>query len=293
MIRVCSRAVLAMALLMTAVIPALAQTQTMTDADVKRLQIAVSDAADDVDQLRTRDAKLASALTRELNDLRDEVVYLKVKLRLEKQVSRSDYLDLRDRIDDLRARARATRPASETTGTPSTSGRTSEGREARIPAGTELDVRLQDALSSGRNQVEDRFLATTVVDLQTGNTVLIPAGSELRGVVSSVQKAGRVDRKGSMTLTFDEITVHGETYPIRGTVLEALEGEGLKGEAVKLGTAAGLGGIIGGVLGGAKGALLGVLIGGGGMVAATPGTDVELEPGTILRIRLDQPPAIK
>lgn len=291
MIPVFSRAVLAAALLVTAAIPALAQT--MSEADINRLQIAVADAADDVDQLRARDAKLASTLTQELNDLRDEVTYLKVKLRLEKQVSRSDYLDLRDRIDDLRTRARATTPASKTTRGPSAGSRSSETTDSLIPTGTELDVRLQDALSSERNQVEDRFLATTVVDLQAGNSVLIPAGSELRGVVSSVEKAGRLDRKGSITLTFDEITVEGETYPIRGTILEALEGEGLKGEAVKLGTAAGLGGIIGGVLGGAKGALLGVLIGGGGMVAATPGTDVELEPGTILRIRLDQPPAIR
>jgi hypothetical protein len=37
----------------------------------------------------------------------------------------------------------------------------------------------------------------------------------------------------------------------------------------------------------------GILIGGGGVVAATPGNDVELQPGTILRIRLDQPPDVR
>ena len=39
-----------------------------------------------------------------------------------------------------------------------------------------------------------------------------------------------------------------------------------------------------------KGAVAGILIGGGGIAAATPGKDVELTPGTILRVRLDQPP---
>ena len=39
-------------------------------------------------------------------------------------------------------------------------------------------------------------------------------------------------------------------------------------------------------------AIAGILIGGGGIVAATPGKDVELAPGTILRVRLDQPPVI-
>ena len=38
-----------------------------------------------------------------------------------------------------------------------------------------------------------------------------------------------------------------------------------------------------------KGAITGILIGGGGVVAATEGKDVELAPGTVLRMRLDQP----
>ena len=53
----------------------------------------------------------------------------------------------------------------------------------------------------------------------------------------------------------------------------------MQGEIGKIGTAAGAGAIIGGILGGVKGAIAGILIGGGGIVAATPGKDVELEPG--------------
>ena len=53
------------------------------------------------------------------------------------------------------------------------------------------------------------------------------------------------------------------------------------------------GAIIGGIIGGVKGALLGVLIGGGGTIAATEGKDVTLPAGTILRVRLDQPPGVK
>ena len=44
--------------------------------------------------------------------------------------------------------------------------------------------------------------------------------------------------------------------------------------------------ILGGILGGVKGAVTGILIGGGGVVAATEGEDVELAPGTVLRMRL-------
>ena len=40
------------------------------------------------------------------------------------------------------------------------------------------------------------------------------------------------------------------------------------------------------------GGIAGIVIGGGGIVAATPGKDVEIEPGTVLRVRLDQPPIV-
>ena len=57
-----------------------------------------------------------------------------------------------------------------------------------------------------------------MVDLRDGDRVLVPAGSVMRGVVSSVNKAGRIERKGSLTLAFDQITINGRSYPIRATV---------------------------------------------------------------------------
>jgi hypothetical protein len=296
-----SAAALALALLPATPAPVAAQptgAATVSDTDIQRLRLAINDATAEVDRIRSRDSALASRLSREIEDLRDEVAYLKVKLRKERTVSRSEYFDLRDRIDDVRVRA-GSDAVSPTTGRDrgrtdsARSGSSGRNGSSEIPVETEVDVRLQDALSSGRNVVEDRFTATTVVDLQVGERVVIPAGSELRGVVSSVDKAGRIDRKGSLTLSFDQITINGRDYPIRGTVTDAIESEGVKGEAAKIGTAAGAGAIIGGILGGVKGAIAGILIGGGGIAAATPGKDVELTSGTILRVRLDQPPAVR
>ena len=94
-------------------------------------------------------------------------------------------------------------------------------------------------------------------------------------------------------MSFDQVTVRGRTYPMRGTVTQALESEGIKGEVAKIGAGAGVGAIIGGILGGGKGALLGVLIGGGGTIAATEGKDVKLPAGTVLRVRLDSPPNVR
>ena len=74
---------------------------------------------------------------------------------------------------------------------------------------------------------------------------------------------------------------------------QALESGGYKDDAGKIGAGAAVGGIIGGILGGLKGAVAGILIGGGGVVAATEGKDVELSPGTVLRMRFDEPLTVR
>ena len=304
------------------------QSTTVTQADIQRLQDNVYLADRDLSQARSRDAARATQLQAELDDLRDEVVYLKVKLRKERTLSRGEYADVRDRIDDLRARARgesaspvsssssssstsasaavapASRPASpapvspapsssstSTTSTtsPASTRTTAPAGTVEIPVGTEIDVRLQNALNSGTNQVEDRFEATTLVDVGVNSRIVIPAGSLMRGVLTQVEPATRTNRTARMTVSFDQVTVNGQAYAIRGTVSQAIEGSGIKGETARIGTGAGVGAVIGGLLGGFKGALAGILIGGGGTIAATEGKEVQLPQGTVLRVRLDSP----
>ena len=142
-------------------------------------------------------------------------------------------------------------------------------------------------LNSGTAAVEDRFEATTLVDLNVGGRTVVPAGSVMRGVVTSVEPATRTNRTARLTLSFDQLTVNGRAYPMRGTVTQAIEGEGIKGEAGRIGAGAGVGAIIGGILGGFRGALAGILIGGGGTIAATEGREVDVPAGSILRVRFD------
>jgi hypothetical protein len=294
LLRFCALLVLTFALSIASTHTLSAQSpQNVTATDIERLQDALLDAGRDLGAARARDAALASKLETELELLSDETAYLRVKLRKNETVPRSEYFDLRDRIDALRSRARGTtnggsRPATTTSAPSRTTG---GGRE--IPAGTEFDVRLQQSLSSATNVVEDRFEATTLVDLSEGDRVIVPAGSVMRGVVSSVTKAGRVERTGKLTVAFDQVTFGGRAHPMRGTVTQALESEGVRGEAGRIGAGAGVGAIIGGILGGFKGALAGILIGGGGTIAATEGKDVDLPVGTVLRVRLDSPLSLR
>jgi len=264
----------------------------VTKADIQRLQDNIDVASRDVAEARTRDARLGSDLERQLNDARDEAVYLEVKIRKNEPIASSEYSSLRERVEDIRKQARGEvdRGGSTAGDSDRRPNRVASTEDADVPVGTELDVRLQQPLSSKTAQVEDRFEATTMVDVtDERGRVLIPAGSVLRGVVSSVNKAGRIERQGKMTLAFDQVTVKGRDYPLRATVTQALESEGIRSEAGKIGAGAGVGAIIGGILGGLKGAMAGILIGAGGTVAATEGTDVELPAGTVLRLRVDTP----
>jgi hypothetical protein len=162
-----------------------------------------------------------------------------------------------------------------------------------IPAGQELDVRLQSTLSSETATVEQRFEATTAADLRQNNRVLVPAGSIVRGVVSGVRPAGRIERAGSLTLSFDQMVVNGREYPIRGTATQVFESGGLREEVGTAGVGAGAGAVIGGIIGGVQGALLGAVIGAGGAIAATDGKDIELPAGSVIRIRLDTPITVR
>ena len=156
-----------------------------------------------------------------------------------------------------------------------------------IPVGQEFDVRLQTPLSSETSTVEQRFEATTAVDLMQDGRVLVPAGSIVHGVISDVKRPGRVDRVGSLTLSFDRITVRGRNYNFRGMATQVFESRGIRDEVGTAGGGAGVGAVIGGLIGGVKGAVLGAVIGAGGAIAATEGKDIHLPAGTIMRIRAD------
>jgi hypothetical protein len=258
--------------------------------------------------MRTRDATRASQLRNELDDLREEVIYLKVKLRKERALARTEYADVRDRIDDLRSQARGDASGRYSLGNtsppPSTSSGSTAGNRTQteigtrgttgpvateVPSGTEFDVRLQNSLNSGTAVVEDRFEGTTLSDVVVSGRVLIPAGSVMRGVVTAVEPGTRINRTARLTVSFDQVTINGRSHPLRATVTEAIEGEGIRGEVGRTGAGAGVGAVIGGILGGVKGAVLGAVIGGGGTIAATEGREVDLPQGTVLRVRLDSP----
>jgi hypothetical protein len=261
-------------------VAAVLRAQTpVTSADLTKLEATADDIAKKADGLRTSDPTLAAGITKKLTDLRDDITYLKVKMRRGETVSRDEYTLLRDKLETLRITAQPERVMAQPV---------LEPIAVVVPVGTEMDVRLQTPLNSGTAKVEQRFEATTILDLKIGERLPIPAGTVVRGFVSSVSPAGKLDRRGNMTLSFDEILLGKSPTRFRASVEQAIDGK-MGQDITRIGAGATIGAIVGGIIGGGKGALVGVLVGSGGTMAATEGTDVSLPVGTILRIRVDEP----
>src|SRR6266511_4184942 len=151
--------------------------------------------------------------------------------------------------------------------------------------------RLDDALSSRTARREDRFEASVLRAVRSGDRVAIPAGSRVRGIVRDVERAQRPSKAGRLDLDFDSLYLDRERLDLRARVVSISEDDRKEGPSTagKAGIGATLGAILGGVLGGSKGALIGILVGGTGAVAGTKGEEVELPAGTVVRIRLERP----
>jgi hypothetical protein len=254
----------------------------VTSADMTRLENMATEIRSQLVTLKQRDPAGAAEVQKRLTELEEDLTYLRVKLRKEGTVSRQEYDALRDRFDTLRVKAQGPQPAK------STAADKESGKAYVFPVGTVFEVRLQTALNSGTAKPEDRFEATTLVPYPDDRDIYIPAGSIVRGFVSSVRAAGRLDRKGSLTLSFDELRIETTGMRLRASVIEALDAKARE-DVTRIGVGGAVGAAIGGIIGGMRGALIGVLVGAGGTIAATEGSDVDLPVGTILKIRLDQP----
>ena len=146
-----------------------------------------------------------------------------------------------------------------------------------VVVGTQIDVKLQTGLNSGVAKLDQRFEAISIQDVRVGSDVAIPAGSVVRGFVSSVRASTRLQRKGTLTLSFDEILRRGAATTLRASVVQAIDGR-----AAAPGPAAR-------ILASGNAALVGVIVASDGTIASTEAANVDLPVGTILRIRIDTP----
>lgn len=164
-------------------------------------------------------------------------------------------------------------------------------RGVTLAAGTPIEIAVNAQISTETAQAGDAWAGKVKENVIVGNTIVIPAGSTVHGVLSTVKPAEKGSR-ATLGLAVRSVTVNGMDHAVAAST-ETIEAGSTR--ARNLGAVAGgaaAGALIGkAVGGGGKGALIGGLVGGataGAGVAASKGYQVVLKEGTVVTFSVDR-----
>ncbi len=94
-----------------------------------------------------------------------------------------------------------------------------DAQTKRIPAGTKLKLQLIDPVSTIAGQEGDEFNAMLLEDQKSGTSVILPAGSIVRGCISRVKPTRMLSRGAVIHLDFDHVvTPNGRQLPLALTI---------------------------------------------------------------------------
>jgi len=165
-----------------------------------------------------------------------------------------------------------------------------------LPSQGVIGIQLDRSVSSETARVEDEVFGHVTRDVRVGDRVAIPAGSRATGVVTLVERGGRLKERARLGVRFTSVALaDGSRVPI-DTEPIFREGDSPRNEsAAKIGGGAIGGAILGGILGGAKGAAIGGSIGAGaGSTAVMTGgrNAATLPAGSPITVRLAKPATV-
>jgi hypothetical protein len=162
-----------------------------------------------------------------------------------------------------------------------------------IEPGTFLTVRVNQVLSSDRNQQGDAFSATLVKPVVVDGIVVADRGQTIAGRVSDAQKAGRVQGTSRLGLELTDLTlVDGHQVPLHTQLVSRNGSTSVGRDATAIGTTTALGAMIGAAAGWGTGAAIGA---GAGAAAGTigvlltRGNPTLVYPEQVLTFRLENP----
>src|SRR5205807_564725 len=162
-----------------------------------------------------------------------------------------------------------------------------------LPVGTLVTVRVQEFLSSDRNQPGDGFTTVLEQPLVADGWVVSRRGETVMGRIVTAQKAGRVRGVSEVGVDLSELVLaDARQLPIRTQPLENSGGTSRGRDAAGIGTTSGLGAAIGAAAGGGRGAGIGAAAGAAAGVAGvlvTRGRPTVIPPETQLTFRLEAP----
>jgi len=167
-----------------------------------------------------------------------------------------------------------------------------------VPAGTKIDMTVNDELSSRKNKPGDTFTAKVATDVRdaSGN-VVIDAGSTVNGSVVAVKPAPNRRTPGTLTLALSTIETGGKTFPIRATI-DSVHTQYRKQpinsrDAAKVGIGAAAGAVVGQVISkNTKGTVIGAVVGGiagAGVAVETKDMDIVIPDGSHVVVSVTEP----
>lgn len=159
-----------------------------------------------------------------------------------------------------------------------------------IPAGTTLTIRIDQRINVKTSRAGDTFTGEFVDPVLAGdNSVLVPKGTPVGGVVAVSHRRGHFKGRSLLELRLTSLTLNGTNYPLTSKDLaESKRGKGRRSAAL-IGGGAGLGMLVGGIASGGVGLVVGGLVGGGAGTAAaglTGNRDLDIPAESIVRFTL-------
>lgn len=165
-----------------------------------------------------------------------------------------------------------------------------------VPAGTRIDVRTTDTITSSRAAEGQTYRASLAEPIVVDGREVAPREAPATLVLVAGHGAGRIEGRSELELRVASIEIHGRRYDVATSdVTETGNARG-KQTAIRTGIGAAAGAVIGALAGGGKGAAIGSAAGGGagfGFQALTHGKQVDIPSESILRFTLQQPLAIE
>ncbi len=162
-----------------------------------------------------------------------------------------------------------------------------------LPAGSVIPVRVNEWLSSDKNQSGDRFSATLEQPLVDNGWVVAVRGQVVTGRIAVAKKAPRGGGASELGVELSELTlVDGQVLPVRTQLLQSSAGTSTGRNAAAVATTTGVGAVIGGAAEGGEGAAVGAVIGAtAGIIGvmSTRGKPTVIAPESMLTFRLEEP----
>ncbi len=129
-------------------------------------------------------------------------------------------------------------------------------KETILPANSILKVEMLNKISTGENQVGDKFRASLLGSGEEGVTLNLPSGTILEGVVADINDGKAEGEKAFIKLKFTSLMMPGEKpLPMEGYILTDAGDGYLRpgGQGTSIAKDAGVGAVAGAVLGGILG----------------------------------------